>query len=414
VKIIDLFAGCGGLSMGFENAGFEPIYVNELNKDALDSYIRNRVKKFPSLKKFNSNDIKGLIGNNQLPLLLNSLSDFHNIDFKSENIDIIAGGPPCQGFSGIGHRRSYNVDKAQLPSNHLYQDMAYFIHKFQPKGFVFENVEGLLRSRWTKSGNKGEIFKDVFNTFKSIKGYTVKYRLVKAKDYGVPQNRPRVIIIGVKRKYFKDNNNGSDDALKCGLLPEPKNDYPDLKDVLSDLIDPNYSNGVFTEFYPSNPNCNWQKQIRKKPNSSSYFKKGDNLTEQEYSKHNKIVIERFTSMIENEGKIPEHLKTKKFAQRLLPKSWNESGPNITACSLADDFVHFEQPRTLTVREWARLQTFPDWYEFSGKRTTGGIRRAGNPLMSIYERELPKYTQIGNAVPVKLAFEIGNHLKSIIG
>ena len=98
---------------------------------------------------------------------------------------------------------------------------------------------------------------------------------------------------------------------------------------------------------------------------------------------------------------------------MLPKKWGNKGPTITACSLPDDFVHYGQARSLTVREWARLQTFPDWYQFSGKRTTGGLRRAGNPRESIFEREVPKYTQIGNAVPVKLAFEIGSHLRKIL-
>ena len=103
--------------------------------------------------------------------------------------------------------------------------------------------------------------------------------------------------------------------------------------------------------------------------------------------------------------------TKKFSQRLLPKKWGNSKPNITVCGQPEDYIHFSQPRSITVREWARLQTFPDWYQFAGKRTTGGIRRAGNPRASIFDREVPKYTQIGNAVPVKLAYEIGKHLKS---
>ena len=118
-------------------------------------------------------------------------------------------------------------------------------------------------------------------------------------------------------------------------------------------------------------------------------------------------------MIDNNGNIPEEMRTKKFSQRLIPKRWDESGPNITATSLPDDYVPYAQPRILTVREWARLQMFPDWYKFAGKRTTGGSRRAGNPRDNNFDRELPKYTQIGNAVPVGLAKKIGSHFVNIL-
>ena len=118
-------------------------------------------------------------------------------------------------------------------------------------------------------------------------------------------------------------------------------------------------------------------------------------------------------MIDNKGKIPSKMKTKKFAQRVIPKVWDEKGPNITATSLPDDYVHFSQPRSFTVREWARIQMFPDWYEFKGKRTTGGTRRAGNPHKGNWDREVPKYTQIGNAVPVELAKKIGNYLRTFL-
>ena len=88
------------------------------------------------------------------------------------------------------------------------------------------------------------------------------------------------------------------------------------------------------------------------------------LTEQEYSKHSPHIVTKFKHMLENEGEIPEALKTKKFAQRVVPKYWGDNGPSITATSLADDYVYFSQPRTFTVREWARLQMFPDWYQFA--------------------------------------------------
>ena len=110
------------------------------------------------------------------------------------------------------------------------------------------------------------------------------------------------------------------------------------------------------------------------------------------------------------GKIPKKYENKKFAQRVIPKKWDEKGPSITVTSMPDDFIHFNQARSLTVREYARIQTFPDWYQFCGKRTTGGIRRAGDPTKGIHFREVPKYTQIGNAVPVNMAREIGRFFR----
>ena len=390
------------------------MYVNELNKDALETYLINRDKHFPHLRNnFFSQDIKEIVNDKKFfSNLLNKLEQEFGRNFKKDTVDLVTGGPPCQGFSGIGIRRSYSVDKEQLPSNHLFQDMAFFIHKIQPKMFLFENVEGLIRSRWTKAGTKGEIFRDVLDTFKKLKGYEVKSRLVYAKDYGVPQNRPRILIIGIKKALLKNKNTFSD-ALEGGFLPQPTNDYPNIDEVLSDLVDRSFKNGRSTDTYLSEPKTNWQKLIRSNQFTGESLKKGDVLNEHKYSNHSEIVRKRFEYMIKNNGSIPDSLKTKKFAQRVLPAKWNDKGPNITACSLADDFVHYSQPRSLTVREWARLQTFPDWYLFAGKRTTGGIRRAGNPRESIFDRELPKYTQIGNAVPVKLAYEIGMHFLSLL-
>ncbi|MDA9159843.1 DNA cytosine methyltransferase [Rhodobacteraceae bacterium] len=414
LTLVDLFAGCGGLSLGLEEAGFYPVYVNELNSDALETYLINRDEEHPHLReKYFSRDIKDFVSDdaNFVNLLDDWKKDFGR-DFVKNPIDVVAGGPPCQGFSGIGIRRSYSVDKKQLPSNHLYQDMAYFIHKIRPKMFLFENVEGLMRSRWTKDGQKGEIFKDVLSTFNNIPNYSVRYKLVYGKDYGVPQNRPRILIIGKNLDYFSDGKT-TGDALLDNFLPYPTSGYPNIVDIFDDLLDPNFEYGGQTKFYPKGATNAWQKYFRKNKRSEEIRRKGSVLTDHEYSKHSSVVVERFSYMIANNGIIPDHLKTKKFAQRLLPRTWGNKGPTITACSLPDDFVHYEQARSLTVREWARLQTFPDWYEFAGKRTTGGTRRAGNPRESIFEREAPKYTQIGNAVPAKLAFEVGKHFVKII-
>ena len=406
---IDLFAGCGGLSLGLEQAGFYPLYVNEINKDALETYLINREKDHPHLRNpnFHSQDIKNCINNKFFRNLKSNLKK----EFGSSDVDVVCGGPPCQGFSGIGIRRSYSVDKEQLPSNHLYQDMAYFVYKMKPKIFLFENVEGLLSAKWNKDGQKGEIFQDVLNTFQNLKGYTVKYKLIHAKDYGVPQNRPRILLVGIKNSINKIKSDDMD-AVKCGFLPDIIGGYPHLEEVFSDIIDKKFEYGGETTNYQSEPKTIWQEEMRTKP-SGELMGKGHSMTEQEYSNHNPRTQAKFQAMINNRGVIPEEFKTKKFAQRLLPKKWGNKGPSITITSLADDFVHYAQARTPTVRECARIQTFPDWYKFAGKRTTGGIRRAGNPRENIFDREVPKYTQIGNAVPVKLGKEIGLHFSKIL-
>lgn len=414
LTMIDLFAGCGGLSLGMEEAGFHPLFVNELNQDALETYLVNRESDSPHLRaKYQSRDIKECIQKADFfdDLLDGFKRDFKR-DFSEDSVDLLTGGPPCQGFSGIGIRRSYAVDKVQLPSNHLFQDMAYFIHRIRPKVFLFENVEGLLRARWTSEGQKGEIFEDVLNTFSSIPDYVVQHKLVYGKDFGVPQNRPRVIIIGIRGDVAIRQGFDSDPQ-KLGLFPIATGNYPHLEDIFSDLIDDDFQPGGETKIYNRSIENKWQEYYRTDPRSGHVMESGSELTEQQYSRHAPHVIERFSSMIENQGKIPDHLKTKKFAQRVLPKRWGNRGPNITACSLPDDFVHYSQPRSLTVREWARLQTFPDWYRLVGKRTTGGIRRAGNPRASIFDREVPKYTQIGNAVAVKMASALGAHLRAIL-
>ncbi|MCZ4273369.1 DNA cytosine methyltransferase [Maritalea porphyrae] len=438
--MVDMFAGCGGLSLGFENAKFVPVFVNELNTDAMASYLKNRQHKlgglhFSANEALRCNDANDLQGE-RLEQLVSDLSSLPELGLNFEtsisqsagagsNIDVLAGGPPCQGYSGIGIRRSYDVDKTAQPSNHLFVRMAHVIRRLRPRIFLFENVRGLLNANWTKGGTE-KIFPDVLAEFRSIEGYEVRFSLVKSKDYGVPQNRPRVLLVGIRKDILSDNEfldstADEDDAVKCGFLPQPTGNYPDLVDLLGDLVDSkvlskfetgDYNSGAFaTSKYPKAPQNELQQKFRTPP--SWFHLKTVPLTEHEYSKHSPNVVAKFKHMIANSGEIPEQFRTKKFSQRVLPERWGNKEPNMTATSLADDYVHFSQPRTLTVREWARLQLFPDWYQFAGKRTTGGLRRAGNPREGLYDREAPKYTQIGNAVPVGLAEAVGCHFRKII-
>lgn len=399
--------------MGLELAGFDPVFVNELNPDAMDSYLRNRAHLAHDLRNPRRHAFD-ILSVTQRPGELSALAQF----LKSEHgeISLVAGGPPCQGYSGIGHRRTFtDLAKLDIPSNHLYREMARFVEAVQPRAFLFENVRGLLSSRWFAGGEKGEIFRDVRAAFNKIggargkRGYEIGFALVHAKDYGVPQNRPRVLMVGIR----DDITWSSTSRVADGLLPDPTGAAPDLIDLLGDLVDTKWSGKGTTDRYPATVQSAVQRLLRTN-RDGTIRRKGAALTEMEYSAHSPEITAKFQHMILNNGEIPEEMRTKKFAQRLLPARWGPEGPTITATSLADDYVHFSQPRVLTVREWARLQMFPDWYEFSGKRTTGGRRRAGDPEAGNWDREVPKYTQIGNAVPVELARHVGLHLRHLTG
>lgn len=406
---VDLFAGCGGLSLGFEMAGFKPLLFSEINKDAAATYKANRsteIIEVGDIYQFKNADIAKL----KAKWKRDGIAD----------VDVVAGGPPCQGYSGIGHRRTFNLEKQDIPSNQLYHQMIRVVEAINPRIFLFENVGGLLTAKWTRNGAKGEIFRDVLRSFRGIKGYSVRWQLVHSRSYGVPQNRPRVLIVGI-REDQKINvppvvKSGrtiiEPTAIADGLLPKGDNDFPTLVELLSDLCDPNFKYGEATIKYPTAPLNRFQRRLRTTLKGKT-LGKGAPLTDHEFSDHAPRIREKFAYMIANDSEIPVHMQTKKFAQRVLPKEWGIKGPNITATSMPDDYVHYSQPRILSVREWARLQTFPDWYLFKGPRTTGGRRRAGDPSVGLWARDVPKYTQIGNAVPVELARKVGEHLAGLL-
>jgi len=412
---IDLFAGCGGLTRGLEWAGFNCIAFNEINRDAADSFALN----FPDAIRLEG-DIRTMVSNEIIDNMILPAAGEHGVDF-------VTGGPPCQGFSGIGHRRSYSIEKNEIPTNHLFQEMIRVIERIQPKAFLFENVQGLLSAKWFNNGESGEIFRDVWKAFSSIEGYVAQPTLIHAYGFGVPQNRPRVMIMGIRESiadeldlnitpfdpstsasFFRNQlrNNG-------GLFPTWEGSIaPSVKDAISDL---EYDDWTEDEIYHRNPPASkFQRLMRKKlgRNSSKH-----RLTDHFVSNHSEKVRNRFQYMIDNNISnirgLPEAMRTKKFSQKLLPEDWGDGAPSITCCSNSDDYIHYSMPRALSVREWARLQTFPDNHLFCGPRTTGGVRRAGNPDIGMWDREVPKYTQIGNAVPPLLAKEIGLHIADLL-
>lgn len=412
--LIDLFAGCGGLSLGLEIAGFEPVFASEINEHARETYLTNR----RHLRLVDGRDVVGDI--TEITKSTTALAGLaKRLKREFGEIDLVAGGPPCQGYSTRGIRSTFaSVTRDETPANYLYRDMAKFVSAVGPRMFLFENVRGLLTARWNPRGEKGEIWRDVQSSFSKVKArcngqlfhYHVATAVIRASDFGVPQNRPRVFLIGV-REDVTDNRGNKIDAKT--LFPPPSDQRAiDLKDLLGDLIDTRGERLGYSSTYTKPPLNAVQRSLRKSRNGRIRGE-GAPITDQVYTNHSERVVERFNYLIHSDAPVPKHLSIKKFAQRALPARWSGRTPSITATSAPDDYVHFSRPRILTVREWARLQMFPDWYVFCGPRTTGGRRRAGDPSVGDWSRELPRYTQIGNAVAIPVATAIGKSLLKVL-
>jgi DNA (cytosine-5)-methyltransferase 1 len=427
LTVVDLFAGCGGLSLGLELVGFEPILVAELSQSARKSYLANRSgledqRVISDVRELARMDVRSLRKKAGLA--------------SGEYPTLVSGGPPCQGFSGIGHRRTHgDVEKQEIASNHLYRDMVKVITNLQPDMFLFENVRGLLSARWSRD-KPNKVWDTIRRHFlKKLGGsYAIAFEVVHGYQFGVPQNRPRVLMVGIHRRHWRRLELSSarvselHDALKlgqtrgfeCGLLPRPypwEGFVPHPVELLDDLVDLEWDTRTCADgkricpVYPAPATTAWQRAMRRDARSTG---QGLALDDHQFSKHSPEVKDRFrAAQLSADLQAPKNLRTKKFAQRAIPERW-AAPPHITVASLPDDFIHYRSPRSFTVREWARLQGFPDWYQFEGPRTTGGHRRAGDVRSGDSVRETPKYTQIGNAVPVPLAAAIGWHIRRLMG
>lgn len=341
LNAIDLFASCGGLSEGLKMAGFNVIAANEIVHDAAMTYKVNH----PSTKMIEK-DIR-------------MLSAKEIIDTVRDKISIVAGGPPCQGFSMAGRR---DLDD---PRNFLFREFIRVVEKLSPKYFLMENVPGIL------SIEKGKFFSSIISSFEEI-GYKTTIVLLDSSNFGVPQIRKRVFITGSNKK------------LNPAEIKSVKRKPVCVKDAIGDLdfLD----NGEHATSYLKLPETEYQKKMRR--NSSKLYN-------HQSSNHSKGTIKRFAFLMQGQSvsDLPIKLRTRKFALYRL----DGQRPSRTLTTLPDDYVHYKKNRILTVREMARLQSFPDSYIFLGPRTTGGVRR---------KTSAPQYTQVGNAVPPFLAKAVG--------
>ena len=404
--MLDLFSGCGGLSLGLEASGFRPVAFAEISHEAAETYRLNRNHEL--VRFVRASELLHAAAGRRVRALLREM--------HHRELDLVCGGPPCQGFSTRGQRRTQYAETSSIPANHLYLDMVKIVNEFRPKVFLFENVAGLLHAKWNRN-ESARVFDDVLGAFRRTlqTDYLMDWSLLEAWRYGVPQLRRRLFLVGLRNDVARKALGArsvrlkpSGHAIEAGLLPAPDliPSTPSPEQVIGDLVDPSYLEGLVTTHYAHAPKGEFQEQARLGVSP-------DALTEQVYSEHRLHTIRKFSALIRNHGVLPEKYQTKKFGLRLLPRDWPHGIPNLTITTMPDDFVHYQQPRTLTVRECARFQTFPDWYRFFGRRSTGGHQRAGRPSLGQWDRATPKYTQIGNAVPVKLAEKIGRHLLTLI-
>ncbi len=550
-KFIDLFSGCGGLSLGLKMAGFEHVLAVEKSDMAAETYYHNIVERIDDgkWKKHLASDLseqkdKGLVVNSLYEVLANK--DVMK-DLSQQDIDLVAGGPPCQGFSLAGKRRGIDA------RNNLPWQFLEFVRQVKPKIVLVENVAGMN----TRSG----VNKDSKTPFEELAdavqgaGYSVQKMKLNAMHYGVPQHRPRVFLVGVRKDLsghpdFSKVLWSSSGPRVCPLLGlKPSKDRITVQEALGDIGDDDYLPEGHTSPYAKlmktmkpvifvgaakrnlnnqhlrshNPrtkerfnlyhylsdmdpslvslvslpakafrtaknvecskheewNTQWQlekegtvsiewdrehsgvlndawnrghsgfeesairskekwiRQEKEKYVRRNWTKKYGELWDSELQEsirllksHSKVRAESIFGLSyivekaydEVSSKLDEkqceygldltpedkesliwrtiELTTLKHSQRPLIKNL----PSPTIVSIPDDFVHPWKARTMTVRELARLQSFPDWFEFCAKETTGGANR---------RKEVPQYTQVGNAVAPLLAKAVGKALKKLL-
>lgn len=365
---IDLFSGCGGLTKGFELAGVKSILASDIDENCQKTFSKN----FP-----------------QTPFLCKDITEIEKeeVDDLLDGAvpDIITGGPPCQGFSLANKRRNKVADD---PRNKLFYGFVKFINWYSPKAFVMENVKGLL------SMQNGQVIRTIIEEFTNagVYGYNVACKILKASDYGTPQNRERVILIG----FRKDLN-----AEPTYPVPYIMDRYITVDDAISDLPEIDAGEGQENAAYSCEAQNDFQRFVR----SNS-----DRVYNHIAMRHTPRLVERFKAIKPGQSLIdvwdthgavkrgmPTEKSTIKFSQNNQRVFGNQPAPTIAA-SFQSNFIHPHLNRNFTAREGARLQSFPDDFIFEGMRTK----------MS-WEKGLSQYQQIGNAVPVLLAYAIADNL-----
>lgn len=394
MSYIDIFAGCGGLSIGLYNAGLHGLFAIEKNKDAFSTLKYNLIDNkhhfdWPDWLDVKEHDINKILEKNQ-----------EQLKALRGHIDLVAGGPPCQGFSLAGKRDTKDI------RNKLVKSYIKFIDLVQPEALIFENVHGFTVNFKGKQGCIKKYSSWVIEKLEGL-GYKTESRIIDVSEYGVPQKRHRFILIAMKNHNPSDVFTRLEQNRVAFCHEKGIKTSTSIRDAISDL---EKSHGTcqspdtksFQAGLYGNAESGYQRLMR-----NGMENHNGAVDSHRFVNHTDSIVQLHNDLLQNapRGKriTPKDGIVEKLKRRgVTVLDANSQTPTIT--SIPDELVHYEEPRILTVREHARIQSFPDWYEFKGKYTSGGKRR---------KMEVPRYTQVGNAVPPLFAEQIGRALMEVL-
>lgn len=391
MRYIDLFAGSGGLSLGLHNAGLHGIFAVEKNKDAFSTLKYNLIERknhfsWPNWLEMKNWDI-------------NELLEVHSKELAELNgsVDLVVGGPPCQGFSMAGKRKNNDI------RNQLMHSYIEFIKLVQPTMLFFENVQGFTVG--FKDHKDKQKYSDILVSELHELGYNLEYKIVTMSEYGVPQNRKRFILFasrnGAYEIFFDELLKNKDCFLRDRGLKIPitiSQAINDLKKSHGEVDSKDtkaFKNGKYGRATSA-----YQKLMR------NNIERGAFPDSHRFAKHKSATIDVFKRLMTASEKSIRITPSMNLVEGLKKRGVTPLKKNSicnTITSIPDDYIHYDEPRIMTVREHARIQSFPDDYEFKGPYTTGGERR---------KTDVPRYTQVANAVPPLFAEQVGEVILKI--
>lgn len=390
---IDIFAGCGGLSIGLLNAGWSCLFAIEKNHDAFSTLKYNLIDNgqhfdWPKWLPVQEEDINKVL-----------------VDYKYElstlkgKVTLVAGGPPCQGFSMAGKRNEADQ------RNKLVESYISFIELVEPEAIFFENVHGFTVNFKNSHGVKK--YSSYVETALNGLGYRTAYRIVDMSEFGIPQSRKRFILIALKRGNPEEvfDNLYANRASFCDI--KHISCSTSVIEAIGDLemghgTKPSPDSKGFKAGVYGSVESGYQKLMR-----AGVTEQLGIVDSHRFVNHRSQTIELHKSLLLSAPSGKRITPRNNYVENLNRRGVTVLDPNSqapTITSIPDELIHYKEPRILTVREQARLQSFPDWFVFKGKYTSGGMRR---------KKEVPRYTQVGNAVPPLFAEQIGNALSEVL-